>query len=85
VQIHYFAAARQARGVAMENLEQDFSTLDELIAWLNTNYTGNTQAGSPLAEVLEKCSFLVNGHHASRTTALPNNARVDILPPFAGG
>lgn len=85
MQIHYFAAARQARGVAMENLEQDFSTIDELIIWLSSHYTGSTQAGSSLTEVLEKCSFLVNGHHVSRTAGLPKNARVDVLPPFAGG
>lgn len=83
--IHYFAAARQARGVSMERVDVVFSTVGELVDWLGSQHNGTTQAGSNLADVLDKCSFLIDGHHANRDTSLPSDCRVDILPPFAGG
>ncbi len=85
MQIHYFAAARQARGLATEEITEEFATVGDLVTWLGQNHYGTTQAGSSFAEVLSKCSFLIDGKNADLTTTLPNAYRVDVLPPFAGG
>ena len=78
VTVRYFAAARAAAGVADERAEAP--TLAALLAQLSAG------RGERLAKVLGMASFLVDGlawhdHQA----ALPPNATVDILPPFAGG
>lgn len=37
-------------------------------------------------EVLDQCSFFVDGEHRKDLEAhLPGDCRVDVLPPFAGG
>lgn len=38
-----------------------------------------------LTQVLGHCSFLVDGRTATREDPLADEARVDVLPPFAGG
>ncbi len=38
-----------------------------------------------LGEVLERCTFLVDGKNAERAATLEGATRVDVLPPFAGG
>ena len=37
------------------------------------------------AEVLERCTFLVDGASATEDAVLADASRVDVLPPFAGG
>lgn len=84
MQVHYFAAARAARGLAEEEMNAP-DTLGELINMLST-VDGSTAAGTPLAEVLERCTFLVDGEATSDSGySLAGAARVDVLPPFAGG
>ncbi len=42
--------------------------------------------GEPLARVLDRSSYLVDGVAChDRTAPLPADATVDVLPPFAGG
>lgn len=77
MRIHYFAAARSAAGVAEENVETA-ATLGELI-------DGATARHPELANVVNRCSFLVDGRRASLDDSLSDAARVDVLPPFAGG
>jgi len=37
-------------------------------------------------EVLDQCSFFVDGVHVKALdTPLPEECQVDVLPPFAGG
>ncbi len=39
-----------------------------------------------LGEVLAQCSFFIDSeHHRNLNTPVPDGARVDVLPPFAGG
>lgn len=39
-----------------------------------------------LREILDQCSFFVDGEHRrSPETGLPEECQVDVLPPFAGG
>lgn len=75
--MRYFAAAAEASGVEEESLPA-VSTVGELKAVLLERY------GDAMARVLASGSFLVDGV-VSRDDARPLGARVDVLPPFAGG
>jgi molybdopterin synthase sulfur carrier subunit len=88
VEIHYFAAARAARGVPQESADGD-GTLAALLDTLGDAHTDRTAGGMTLAEVFDRCSFLVDGRTVTRpdapTVDLTTVTRVDVLPPFAGG
>jgi sulfur-carrier protein len=78
--IRYWAAAKDAAGVAEESFEA--ATLAEL--------TTNVTAGrDELARVVRRSSFLVNGDPVGKrshdTIVLSDGATVEVLPPFAGG
>lgn len=75
-EVRYFAAAAEAAGVESEQLAAD--TVGELKAQLIERY------GESMRRVLRAGSFLVDGI-VSRDDARPIGARVDVLPPFAGG
>jgi molybdopterin synthase sulfur carrier subunit len=77
--VRYFAGARAAaNGVSAEPATA--ATLDELVQVLTHRH------GERLGLVLKAASFLVDGLAChSREAALPANATVDVLPPFAGG
>lgn len=84
VTLHYWAAAKDAAGVAEEKVEA--STLAEALA------AGLAAAGEKsgrLSEVLARSSFLVNGEPAGKRSpesiTLVDDAVVEVLPPFAGG
>ena len=74
--MRYFAAAAEAAGVEEETLVAD--TVGELRAKLSDTY------GERMTRVLASGSFLVDGI-VSRDDARALGARVDVLPPFAGG
>ncbi|AIG64323.1 molybdopterin biosynthesis protein MoaD2 [Corynebacterium atypicum] len=82
--VHYFAAARAAAGVATEQVPRP-ATLGELIADLGSRHKGTTQGGMSLAEVLARCTFLIDGARSDTSASLGSAQRVDCLPPFAGG
>lgn len=88
VEIHYFAAARAARGVPQENVE-DNGTLADLLDTLGTTHTETTAGGMTLAQIFDRCSFLIDGRTVTAqdatTVDLSPVQRVDVLPPFAGG
>jgi sulfur-carrier protein len=77
--VRYWAAAKEAAGVAEENF--DAETLGELVTKITTN--------PDLARVVGRCSFLINGNPAGKrdphTVDLPEGAVVEVLPPYAGG
>ncbi|WP_178945476.1 MoaD/ThiS family protein [Kocuria sp. TGY1127_2] len=88
VAIHYFAAARAARGQALETVEPAHAgvgTLGELVDWLGREHTQHRASDMTLAEVFPRCSFLVDGRRASHEASLDGVERIDIMPPFAGG
>jgi molybdopterin converting factor small subunit len=78
VSLRYFAAAAEAAGRADEVWEAPVATVGELRAALVARY------GAPMERVLATGSFLVDGV-VSRDPARTVGARVDVLPPFAGG
>ncbi|MFI6602827.1 MoaD/ThiS family protein [Nonomuraea sp. NPDC050536] len=78
--VRYWAAAKEAAGVAEETFEA--TNLDELM-------TKITENRAELALVVKRSSFLVNGspvgRRAHRDVVLEDGATVEVLPPFAGG
>jgi molybdopterin converting factor small subunit len=83
VTIQYWAAAREAAGVAEESVEA--VTLAEALDAAVTRRDDNGR----LRSVLATCSFLIDGAPARRDIAsdlvLPDAARIEVLPQFAGG
>ena len=77
VTVRYFAAAADAAGREEETLTVA-PTVGALRAVLVEKY------GDPMARVLASGSFLVDGV-VSRDDSRTLGARVDVLPPFAGG
>ncbi|OIJ35400.1 molybdopterin synthase sulfur carrier subunit [Rothia kristinae] len=86
MQIHWFAAAAAARGEQTEQLDTaPFPTLGDLLAHLGREHTEHDAGGRTLAEVLGRCTFLLDGRGADPEARLDGVARLDVLPPFAGG
>jgi molybdopterin converting factor small subunit len=83
VTIRYWAAAKEAAGVADEAL--DASTLSEALAAAVQRRGGDKR----LHAVFARSSFLVDGVQVGRRAAaeltLPEAAVIEVLPPFAGG
>ncbi|MGA4994920.1 MoaD/ThiS family protein [Nonomuraea bangladeshensis] len=78
--IRYWAAAKEAAGVAEEPF--DAVTLSELM-------TKITADRAELARVVRRCSFLVDGAPVGKRphdeVMLGEGVTVEVLPPFAGG
>jgi sulfur-carrier protein len=83
VTIRYWAAAKDAAGVAEESL--DAVTLSGALDMARGRHAGDSR----FAAVLDRASFLVEGTRVSRGAAaaaiLPQGAVIEVLPPFAGG
>jgi molybdopterin synthase sulfur carrier subunit len=79
--LRYWAGARAAAGVEQERV--DAATLAEA---LDAARAGRDEHFS---RVLSACSFVVDEQPVGRTpppeVALPADAVVEVLPPFAGG
>ena len=82
VTMRYWAAAKDAAGVAEHQL-----TADTLAAALTAALEAN--GGAPLKAVLDRSSFLVDGTPVGRRAAdsvvLADGNVIEVLPPFAGG
>jgi molybdopterin converting factor small subunit len=76
VEIHLFAAARAAVGSPV--VREESGPLSEILDRLVEQYPD-------FAAVRPRCSFLVNEVSARDAEVVPPGARVDVLPPFAGG
>jgi len=77
--VHFFAAARAA--VGSSHLKVPGATLAEIIADLEHEHP-------EFRRVRPQCSFLVNEvavHNDAFSAIVPPGARIDVLPPFAGG
>jgi molybdopterin converting factor small subunit len=83
VTIRYWAAAKEAAGVAEESV--DAATLRDA---LDAAVAGR-EPDTRLATVIARSSFLVNadpvGRAARESIVLDEGAVIEVLPPFAGG
>ena len=76
--VRYFAAAAEAAGTEQEQVAAP--TLGALLADLRSRH------GARLSRVLEVSSVLHDGQYVEDpATPLPDDALLDVLPPFAGG
>ncbi|HXT94376.1 MAG TPA: MoaD/ThiS family protein [Trebonia sp.] len=83
VTIRYWAAAKEAAGVAEEFVEA--VTLRDALSAAVAIRKPDTR----LEEVIARSSFLVNadpvGRAARESIVLDEGAMIEVLPPFAGG
>ena len=80
VTVRYFAGAAAAAQVPEEPVTlRAPATVTDLSAELVHRH------GDALARVLAAASFIVDETAATADRALDDGARVDVLPPFAGG
>lgn len=83
VTIRYWAAAKEAAGVAEESVEA-VTLRDALNAAV-----ANRKPDKRLETVIARSSFLVNadpvGRAARESIVLDDGAVIEVLPPFAGG
>jgi sulfur-carrier protein len=81
VTMRYWAAAKDAAGVAEQHL-----TADTLAAALSL---AGINGGAQLRAVLDRSSFLIDGNPVGRRAAdsvqLADGNVIEVLPPFAGG
>ncbi|HEY2315593.1 MAG TPA: MoaD/ThiS family protein [Streptosporangiaceae bacterium] len=82
VTMRYWAAAKDAAGVAEQRL-----TADTLAAALAQ--AAETEGSGRLRPVLARSSFLIDGDpvglRAAETVLLRDGNVIEVLPPFAGG
>ena len=80
-QLRYWAAAKDAAGVATDDV--DAATLADALS------AARAQHGERFTAVLGRCSFVVDsdpvGGRDHATVAVRPDSVVDVLPPFAGG
>jgi molybdopterin converting factor small subunit len=90
VTMRYWAAAKDAAGVAEETVAAD--NLAAALAIIGAQHRESAVSGaggSRLGTVLARSSFLVDGQpvgrRAAESVALADGAVIEVLPPFAGG
>lgn len=79
MQVRYFAGAAEAAGVSEESTTH---TEPATVAALADDLGVGRER---LQRVLAVSAFLVDGRIAGRDDMVAPGARVDVLPPFAGG
>lgn len=90
VTMRYWAAAKEAAGVAEEVVTADtLAAALTVIGGQRREHSGSAAGGTRLSAVLARSSFLIDGHpvglRAAESVALPDGAVIEVLPPFAGG
>jgi molybdopterin converting factor small subunit len=80
--VRYFAAAAEAAGREEETIEANLAASLTTVGAVRAHLIH--RHGAAMASVLANGSFLVDGV-VSRDDARAVGARIDVLPPFAGG
>lgn len=89
VTLRYWAAAKEAAGIAEETLTA--GTLAEALAAARgqAGHEGQAAQDARLRAVLARSSFLIDGMpvgtRAPEAVSLGDAAVIEVLPPFAGG
>jgi molybdopterin converting factor subunit 1 len=78
VAVLYFAAAREAAGLAREELAETPATVADLRGVL-------VRAHPALARVLPRCRIAVDEEFADDTTPIADGVEIAVVPPVAGG
>ncbi|MGX5670770.1 MoaD/ThiS family protein [Kocuria rhizophila] len=87
MRVRYFAAAAAAAGTDEEHVATPLALSRTDLAQLLVSLHPVAPPGEPvLAQVLPRCSWLVDGVAAKDPLSpVAPGATVDVLPPFAGG
>lgn len=88
MQVRYFAAARAAAGTEAETVPLDRPSRPrrEVEELLVARHPRPAPGRPPLAEVLARSSFLLDGVACPDPHApVPDGSVLDVLPPFSGG
>ncbi|HMH89473.1 MAG TPA: MoaD/ThiS family protein [Streptosporangiaceae bacterium] len=90
VTMRYWAAAKEAAGVAEETVTADtLAAALTVIGGERRENPGTAAGASALSTVLARSSFLIDGHpvglRAADSVVLADGAVIEVLPPFAGG
>lgn len=79
ISVRLFAGAAEAFG----GTETELEGVTDLAGVADALARGRDER---LREVLDQCSYFINGEHCTKTDVpVPDGAQVDVLPPFAGG
>ena len=88
VTLRYWAAAKEAAGVAEEKVEAD-TLATALTEGLKAAQARPGDQSERLRLVMARSSFLIDGEPAGmrppESVLLPDGALIEVLPPFAGG
>ena len=79
VTVRYWAAARAAAGVDAQTLELAAPTTVGAVV------DAAVAAHPQLRRVARVATFLLDGRSVGRDATVEDGARVEVLPPFAGG
>jgi sulfur-carrier protein len=83
VTVRYWAAAKEASGLAEEQVNA--VTLADVLSDVRSRHADRPR----FAQVLRLCSLLVDGDPVGArdpaAVALEPGARIEVLPPYAGG
>jgi sulfur-carrier protein len=79
VTVRYWAAARAAAGVDAQTLEVAAPTTVGAVV------DAAVSAHPELERVARVATFLLDGRAVGREATVDDGARVEVLPPFAGG
>ncbi|MEQ7124577.1 MoaD/ThiS family protein [Actinopolymorpha sp. B11F2] len=83
VTVRYWAAAKEASGLAEEQVSA--VTLADVLADVRSRHADRPR----FAQVLQLCSVLVDGDPVGArdpaAVTLTAGARIEVLPPYAGG
>jgi molybdopterin synthase catalytic subunit len=78
VHVLYFAACREAAGLAREDLDVGGLTVDDTVRAIALRHP-------TLAPLLTRCRVAVNQAFAVGDDVVPDGAEVALVPPVAGG
>jgi sulfur-carrier protein len=90
VTMRYWAAAKEAAGVAEETVTADtLAAALTAIGGQRPRHPGAAPGRTRLSTVLARSSFLIDGHpvglRPAESVILADGAVIEVLPPFAGG
>ena len=77
ISVKLFGIAKEIVGSSTINIEQDLSTVEDLLSYLKSEY--------PRFKDLTSLLVAINDEYANTSTIINSNDQVAIIPPVSGG
>ena len=77
ISVKLFGIAKDIVGSSTLNIDQEFSTVDDLLAYLKAEY--------PAFEKLTSLLVAINDEYANTTAKINSEDEVALIPPVSGG